>query len=133
MNSDKSGLFIVELPAGVTHFLAVYEPWKLGPDMPLRYGLSFPVGYVTDPYDLDGVPVKAPREDLVFTEPYVSCSSGTRPDVEVIGGGSIDCLVLELQRLNARNLPKDRLFKNRALQLTLQAFDYNTPYTKALG
>lgn len=125
--------FIVELPAGVAHFFGVYTPWRFGPDMPPRYGLSFPAGYVSDHSDLDGIRLMAPKADMVFTEPYVSCSSGARPEVEVLGLGFVDDLVQELQRLDARNVSRDQLFKDLALRLTLQAFDYNTPQRKGTG
>lgn len=130
MTKEQRPTFDVDLPAGAAKFLAIYRPMKpLFEGMQEKYALTFPAECVDDAELLLGVRIKSPKGGL-FEVPTVSCSSPRRPEVEPyddLGTDKtvlLDRLVLELQRLDARNVPREWVFDGRRLRLTIRPFDY---------
>ncbi len=130
MKTEELETFTVTVPAGALLYPAVYAalPWPDGP----RYGVTFPADRL--PGDrLKGLRTRE-REDGAVT-----ASAGSRSRVEVSaqwwGRGpchpglplALDELVTVLRRLDARNLPRDRVFLARRTLLELSPYDYDHP------
>lgn len=130
MATEPRPTFDVELAAGEAKFLAIYRPMRpIVEGMREKYGLAFPAEAVPASVLLWGVRVRPPKEG-VFDRPTVSCSNTVRPEVVPYDDQGtnptllVDLLVRELARLDARNVPRERVFEGRRLVATLRPFDY---------
>lgn len=133
------GTFDVEVPAGGLRWPFVYEEGDMGVHGK-RFSLSFPADLLpvglsrTEPEDVvpgcAGIRVSVGRDGVS----RVHAGSRLRPEVAVFWEGDdaasagrgdpVDALMRELQRLDARNLTRDRVFDGRRTALELKPYDH---------
>lgn len=58
-----------------------------------------------------------------YLKPFIPVRSRVRPEV-IPGNKNVDRLVKELTRLDARNLPRDRIFDGEPLLVTVLNYDW---------
>ena len=119
----------IEVPRGTLIFPNVYETDQYG-----RYGATLPTSSlvgVLEGHVIDGLHYNR-RDGVAMSR----ARSNYRPEVTALWnsdpwphtrGDSVDQLVEELQRLDARNLPRDRVFRDRRTVLELRPHHYINP------
>lgn len=94
--------------------IGVYKPQTFGP-------INAPIG---SPRYAAPIPLESIPDDwmnvLLVRRGYSWAKSACAPEVLIQGGvDGVDWMVRELARLDARNLPRDRIFKDRDLLVTV--------------
>lgn len=114
------------LPHNWSAWPRIYEPWTIrgvGSNMPPKFGVSAPVD-LFEPDDLIDVRHRNGR---------VGIHSTRRPEVIVSPGRSIDWLVHELAKRDARNLSRDSLLADHQLRVWFERRPFNLGYIQGIA
>lgn len=115
----------------------VYKPNDFGRDQRPKYGLLLPLGALRGSVPDDALRwLRASERDGVL---MARASSVYAPEVraewddEDREGDPVDELVHLLQRLDARNLPRDRVFQGCPVDVEVVTYDYTNPWDGSCG
>lgn len=125
MTEHKEEDIVVRVEKGLI-WPSVYEPEKMhNIGSTHTYGGKFATSFPAT--DLQTVMKGLPAWVRIGKDGLVRARSNLRPEVMVNGrAGATDCLVQELARLDARNLPRDKVFDGRRVDVVVRPYDYNT-------